>query len=507
MSFLSEQLRGVLAVDETANAIDFRETWYSWGDLARVIGDIETCLAQLGLSEGARLGVFIRNHPDVLAGVLSAIAIDGTMVSINHMLPEDKLRADIEGLELPAVVGVKDDFERPGVLDALKAAGAAIIETDPVLKGAGFRPGFETIRGNKIRQKQPGVIIEMLTSGTTGTPKRIPLQREAFVQSFKSALSYEKGRSADDPPQLRSGTQLLTNPMAHIGGLWGALSCILGGRKLCVVEKFSVESWAGAVTRHRPKVAGAVPTALRMILDANLPDDVFSSLTAIRTGAQPLDPEITKEFMERFDLPVLQNYGATEFSGAVAGWSMPDFRKYWKEKLGSVGRFQPGVKGRVIDPESGDELSNGQEGVLEMQARQFGNEMQWLRTTDRAIIDEDGFLFIKGRADNAIIRGGFKVHPDDVNKVLEGHPSVREAVTVGLEDRRLGKVPVSAIILKSNAGELSESDLKEYAKKHLVAYQVPVKFMFVDDVPRTPSLKPALVQVAQLFQEESKQNA
>ena len=507
MSFLSELLNGVLEIDPAADAVDFHDTWYSWGDLARTIRDIENCLHGLGLGAGARVGVLIRNHPDVLAGVLSAIAIDGTMVSINHMLPEDKLRADLEQLNLPVVVGLAEDLERPGLLEVLRQAGTAIVEINPILKGARLKPGFDRISGANIRREQPGVIIEMLTSGTTGTPKRIPLQRDAFIQSFRSAMSYESGRSPDDPPQLRSGTQLLINPMAHIGGLWGALSCILGGRKLCIVEKFSVENWVGAVTRHRPKVAGAVPAGLRMLLDANLPADVFSSLVALRTGAQPLDPAITQEFLDRYDLPVLQNYGATEFSGAVAGWSLGDFRKHYSNKVGSVGRFQPGVTGRVVDPESGSEVPIGEEGVLEMKARQFGIGDDWLRTTDRAIIDADGFLYIKGRADSAILRGGFKVHPDDVNKVLEQHPAIREAVTVGIKDRRLGEVPVAAVMLRRGVSSLDEAELKAFAKEHLIAYQVPVAFKVVEDVPRTPSLKPALPLVRELFETETNESA
>ncbi|WP_084398993.1 class I adenylate-forming enzyme family protein [Henriciella aquimarina] len=499
MSFLSDLLNGVLEIDPSADAIDYDGAWYSWGDLGNTIRAVQAELAELGLGEGARIGVFVRNHPDVLAGVLSAVGVDGVMVSINPMLPEDKIRADLERLNLPVVIGTDVDLERPGILPVLEAAGTAIIETQPVLEGARLRPGFEKITGKNIAYTQPGVIIEMLTSGTTGTPKRIPLKRDAFLQSFRSAMSYEKDRSPDDPPRLRSGVQLLTNPMAHIGGLWGALNTILGGRQLCIVEKFSVESWADAVTRHRPVVAGAVPTGLRMILDANLPADVFSSLKALRTGAQPLDPAITQEFLDRYDLPVLQNYGATEFSGAVAGWSLGAFRKYYKDKPGSVGRFQPGVTGRVVDPETGEELEPGAEGVLEMKARQFGIGDEWLRTTDRAVIDEDGFLFIKGRADNAIIRGGFKVHPDDVAATLEKHPAIREAVVVGIPDRRLGAVPVCAVMLKSGADEPDNEDLKAFAKQYLAAYQVPVRWKIVDDVPRTPSMKPALPQVQDMF--------
>lgn len=499
MSFLSDLLNGVLDIDHSKDVIDYEGQWYSWGDLARTIRAIEAELDGLGLGEGARIGVFVRNHPDVLAGVLSAVGIDGVMVSINPMLPEDKLRADLESLNLPVVIGTRSDLERPGILPVLKKAGTAVIETKSVLKGAGLKPGFERITGTQTVYTQPGVIIEMLTSGTTGAPKRIPLKRDAFIESFRSAMSYEKDRSPDDPPQLRSGVQLLTNPMAHIGGLWGALNTILGGRKLCIVEKFSVEAWVDAVTRHRPVVAGAVPTGLRMILDANLPADVFSSLKALRTGAQPLDPAITQEFLDRYDLPVLQNYGATEFSGAVAGWSLGAFRKYYRDKPGSVGRFQPGVTGRVVDPETGEVLKPGEEGVLEMKARQFGIGDKWLRTTDRAVIDEDGFLFIRGRADNAIIRGGFKVHPDDVAATLEKHPAIREAVVVGIPDRRLGAVPVCAVMLKKGASVPSDDELKAFAKEHLTAYQVPVRWKVVEDVPRTPSLKPALPGVRDMF--------
>ncbi|AXE63628.1 AMP-dependent synthetase [Hyphomonas sp. CACIAM 19H1] len=502
MSFLSDLLNGVVEIDPAAEVIDFNESWSSWGDLKLTIDAIKAALAELGLGEGARIGVMIRNHPDVLAAILTAVATDGTMVSINHVLPEEKLRADLEKLDLPVVIGIDEDFDRPGLLDTLKAAGTAIIETHPVLKGARLRPGFEKITGRNIRREQPGVIIEMLTSGTTGTPKRIPLQRDAFLQSFRSAMSYETGRNPDDPPKLRSGVQLLNSPMAHIGGLWHALSTILAGRKVCIIEKFSVDSWRDAIVRHRPKVAGAVPTGLRMILDADLPRDVFSSLVALRTGAQPLDPAITQAFLDRYDLPVLQNYGATEFSGAVAGWSLPDFRQYYASKPGSVGRFQPGVTGRVVDPVTGETLPAGEEGVLEMKARQFGNGDAWLRTTDRAVIDADGFLFIRGRADNAILRGGFKVHPDDVNAVLESHPAVREAVVVGIPDRRLGAVPVAAIILRAGADKPSEDDLKAFARQRLIAYQVPVRFAFVEDVPRTPSLKPILAEVRAMFENQ-----
>jgi acyl-CoA synthetase (AMP-forming)/AMP-acid ligase II len=499
MSIISSLINGTLAIDPQAPALEFEKNWYSWGDLRRTIDAVEACLQTAGIGPEARIGVMVRNRPSSLAAVLGVVARNSCMVSINPLLPKERLNADLSGLHLPVVIGEASDLAREGALDVLRAAGTAVIELEENLQRAHLLPGFEKPTGSALQYEQPGVIIQMLTSGTTGIPKRVPLMRAAFEKSFVSALSYEKDRKADDAPVLRDEVVILSNPLTHIGGLWAALTCVAGGRKGCLLEKFSVETWHDAIVRHRPKVAGAVPTGLRMILDANIPKEDLASLVAIRTGAAPLDPSITEEFFERYQIPVLQNYGATEFSGAVAGWTLRDFYKFHRTKPGSVGRFQPGVVGRVVDQEAGVEKPHGEEGVLEMKSAQFANGGKWLRTTDRAIIDADGFLFIMGRADSAIIRGGFKVHPDDVAAVLEKHPAIREAVVVGIEDRRLGAVPVAAIMLKAGVTAPSDAELSAFAKEKLLPYQVPVRYLIVDDVPRTPSLKPMLPQVRELF--------
>ena len=107
-----------------------------------------------------------------------------------------------------------------------------------------------------------------------------------------------------------------------------------------------------------------------------------------------------------------------------------------------------------------------------------------------------------GRADNAIIRGGFKVHPDDVVKALHDHPAVREVAVVGVADDRLGQVPAAAIILRDGASEPTPDALKAFLKERLVAYAVPVHFRFVADFPRTPSMKPSTPGLQALFQRD-----
>lgn len=504
----SHLLTGVLSIDGAADAIEFEGHWYRWGQLSNIVSQVSAALDQLGIPADGRVGVLLRNRPALLATAAAIISSDRCMVSLNPLFPDDKLRQDIEALKLPVVIGSATDFARPGLLDTLREAGAAAIQLDGVLEGAALVPGFEEPDAAKTVLTAPGVIVEMLTSGTTGVPKRVALQRKSFEKSFAGALSYESGRMKGEAPRLRQDVvSILANPITHIGGLWGALSCMVAGRKACLLERFTVSAWHDAIVRHRPKVAAAVPASLRMILDAEIPREDLSSLVALRTGTAPLDPAVTAEFWDRYGIPVLQNYGATEFSGAVAGWTLSDFRKYHEAKANSVGRFQPGVKGRVVDAETGDELPTGQEGILEMKAAQFGIGDQWLRTTDRAIIDADGFLYILGRSDNAIIRGGFKVHPDDVVSAIEKHPAIREAVVVGVPDRRLGQVPVAALMLRSGKTAPSDDELKSFLKEKLLPYQVPAEFRYVADVPRTPSMKPALTQVRDIFLENSSPDA
>jgi acyl-coenzyme A synthetase/AMP-(fatty) acid ligase len=279
--------------------------------------------------------------------------------------------------------------------------------------------------------------------------------------------------------------------------MYAAVAAIIAGRSIVILEKFSVTEWTQAVSRYRPKLVSLPPTAIRMILDAQVPKESIDSLLAIRTGSAPLDPELQQAFEARYGIPLLDAYGATEFAGAVAGWSLRDHQRYSADKRGSVGRPQPGCELRVIDPETGTRLGNNIVGLLEVRSAQVGTG-QWVRTTDLAEIDDDGFLFIRGRVDSAIIRGGFKVLPRDVEQILREHPAIKEICVVGVPDHRLGAVPVAALELQPGLS-LEEKDLIAFARNKLVAYQVPVRWQVVDKLPRTPSLKISQYEVRQLF--------
>ena len=239
----------------------------------------------------------------------------------------------------------------------------------------------------------------------------------------------------------------MNSPLVHLGGLFRVLQCVNDGRSFSLLERFTVDGWLDAVQRHQPKTVSLVPAALRMVLEADVDPALLGSVRSVVSGTAPLSPDDADAFTAKYGIPVLVSYAATEFGGGVAGWNLADHQRYWVEKRGSVGRAHPGCELRVVDAESGAPLAAGAEGLLEVKAAQLGDG-PWIRTTDLARIDDDGFVWILGRADETIIRGGFKVRPDDVRAALERHPSVRGAAVVGVPDARLGSVPVAAVELR-----------------------------------------------------------
>ncbi|NWG53484.1 MAG: long-chain fatty acid--CoA ligase [Hydrogenophilaceae bacterium] len=498
MPKLKNLVDGVVAIAPDADAVEFRGAWRPWRALRRGMDAVDAALSAAGAGEGARVGVLLRNHADLIGAILSIVTSERCIVTLNALAPGDKLAAELEALRLPAVIGLDADWRTGALADAAKATGTLALAVDEGGEAIAPVAGLNAIGSDPARRTAPGIGIEMLTSGTTGAPKRVPLKTRNFERMVLETAIYEKGRRGDDQPKLRGGVQILTAPFAHIGGLLTLFTCICAGRKGALLERFSVEAFVDAVSRHRPKTAGAPPSALRMLLDADVPKEKLSSLVVFRTGTAPLDPDLADAFLARYGIPVLQNYGATEFAGGVAGWTLEDFKDHHKAKRGSVGRVHAGVEARIVDPETGAPLAPGETGLLELKAAHLGDG-QWVRTTDLAALDEDRFLWIKGRHDNAIIRGGFKILPDDVVRAIELHPAIREASVVALPDPRLGQVPAAAYIIKANADAPSEEALRAFLRERLLPYQLPVRLLAVAEFPRTPSMKVSQPDLQALF--------
>jgi len=501
---LSNRIRQVLTLDPAAPAVEFEGRWHSWGELAAWIEGFDRVLATAGIGPDEAVGVLLRNRPAIVGALLAVLATRRCVVSLNPMQGPEKLARELRSLRLPAVVAHRDDWADARLREVAGEIGGVAVEMaeEPAASCVAL-PGMEARRGGPHRDRLPGVAVEMLTSGTTGAPKRVALLYRSLEQSLLGAAHYESGKGEAGAPALKNGVAVVAAPLVHVSGMWRTVQALADGRRISLLERFTVEGWRDLVRRHRPKVSSLVPTALRMVLDADLPKEDLASLRAVTSGTAPLPPETAVAFEEKYGIPVLTLYGATEFAGGVAGWTLEDHRKWARAKRGSVGRVHPGCELRIVSPEDGGVLPTGETGLLEVRSAQLGAESGWVRTTDWAELDADGFLWIKGRADNAIIRGGFKIAPAEVAEVLERHPAVHEASVVGIADERLGALPVAAVELEAGAPPVDGEELRRFARQHLAKYQVPARVLIVDALPRTPSLKVSEPAVRALFDEES----
>jgi acyl-coenzyme A synthetase/AMP-(fatty) acid ligase len=483
---LSRSLATVLQLDPTANVLEYKQQWYSWGDLATTAESVGTCVGP-----GHRVGVLLRNHPAQVGLYIGLLRAGATMVAINPGRGIDRVRTDVASLNLQFVAGEPKDLE--AFVDPSSPASRFVCADLGDLIEVQNPPQTTTTSADG----PPEVAVEMLTSGTTGPSKRVPLRYETFQRVLAGAKYYEGA-----PPsqvRLRSGVAIVNAPLVHLGGVFRILQCVADGRSFSLLEKFRVDEWADAVRRHRPRTASLVPAALRMVLEADLEPADLSSLLSVISGTATLAPEDADAFQARFGVPVLVSYAATEFGGSVAGWNLADHKQFWATKRGSVGRAHPGSELRVVDPVSGDALPANREGLLEVKTRLLGDDANWTRTTDQSRIDEDGFVWLLGRADQVIIRGGFKVRPDDVSAALERDPRVRSAAVVGREDARLGAVPVAAVELRTASMSINSAELLSELSSALAPYEVPVELRVVEELPRTPSGKVDLAAVREYF--------
>lgn len=490
---LAARIRAVLALDPAAPAIEYHREWADWAALHRVATGVENQLTAAGLGEGAAVGLVLRNHPAMVSALLGVLLTGATVVTVNPSYGDNGLAGDIEDLNLHAVVALERDWQRDGVYDA--ATGALGVAVDIQPPGVTLLPDRDTIGPGPFRQEPAGIAVEMLTSGTTGPPKRIPLSYGAFENTVAAAGAHYSGRKGEGvEPRLRSGVAIVSSPLVHMSGLFRTLLNICEGRRIALLDRFRVDDFVDLVVRHQPRAVSLVPSALVMVLDAGVAPDVFAGVEVVTSGTAHLPVDVQEAFEERYGVAVLPSYGATEFAGGVAGWNLALHRKWAKAKRGSVGRPQQGREVRIVSVQDDTQLPTGRQGRIEVRTQ--GGD--WVATTDLGRVDADGFVFVDGRTDDVIVRGGFKVAPADIVAVLRAHPAVRDAGVTGFPDERLGAVPVAAVELAAGH-DVSTQELLDFTRRHLSRYQVPARLIVVPELPRTPSLKVSQPGLRELF--------
>lgn len=463
------------------DAIYFDGRWSSWGELKKLAVALDQQLDGLIGDSLASIAFIPRNRPASVAAMLAMLAGGRSIRMIYAFQSDQAIARDLAKIKPTIVVAAAEDLGEE-VRAFMAAEGVAAIELgeDAIAPVA----GLETVRPDLLESELLAPRIDILTSGTTGPPKQFSISYEMIARHLvggNPALAASEEELAARPPVLQFF------PLGNISGIYATLPPLLKGLRLCLLDRFSVADWRDYVVKFQPVSCGLPPAGIQMLLESDVTPAEIASVKAIGTGAAPLDATVHKAFEERFSIHILLSYGATEYGGPVTAVTLADRQQYGDTIFNSVGRPFGGAKIRIIDPESGAELPAGDQGLLEVISPRIGPD--WIRSSDLAIIDENGFLYHCGRADGAIMRGGFKILPETIERALQSHDGVAAAAVVGIEDKRLGQAPVAVIQRSIEGPAVDVAELETHLRGHVAATHIPVQWMFVDALPRTLSMK------------------
>jgi acyl-coenzyme A synthetase/AMP-(fatty) acid ligase len=492
MESLQELAAKALQLDPQGQAIEFEGRWYTRGELRSVADRVGGLLAASGIAANGPVCLISRNHPATIAALLGFISEGRNVRMVYPFQAAAGIVRDIKRLEPAAFVMTAKDLS-PEVADALRGSGIPTLVLDGMEVAAA--PGLEKAGPAAAARTFEGAPqIEILTSGTTGPPKQFAVKYDMIRQHHvRGGLTRPQGAPARESPP-----SLLYMPIGNISGIYTTLPVLLNGQRARLLERFSIPAWLAYVKAFRPESHGVPPSMMRQLLDAKIPKEDLSSLKSMGSGAAPLEPSVQAAFEDHYGIPVIVSYGATEFGGPVVGMNLALHKEFGRKKLGTVGRKFPGCDIRIVDADDARLLGPNEEGLLEVLAPHI--QPDWIRTSDVGVIDEDGFLFLRGRADGAIMRGGFKVLPETIERALLLHPAVAEVAVVAIPDQRVAQVPGAAIRLNRGAVAPSSEELSQHLRLHVLATHIPVHWRILDDLPRNASMKIDRPAVKRLFE-------
>lgn len=485
----NEKLHDALHGDPETPFMEFKGRVFKRGEIGGYADLVLALLDAAGVPKHASIGVLVRNRPLHTATMLSLLAGDRWLTSIYANQSPESISEDFQTSKFAAVVADAQDWS-PLAVQALAEVGGVgiVLDLNNAAEPIKLHPSLTKLGAGPFRQVADSGGMEILSSGTTGKPKRVV---------FPSKMLAHLAESMSAGVGLQPEPNIMPWPYGSVGGMSNLVADPVTNRYTILLEKFDANAWADAVEKYKITSSSASPTTVRMILDAKIPKEKIKTLKMLWGGSAAMSPDLQREVERTYGIDVVWAYGATEFCGTVISWSLDLYRQYRDTKIGAMGKAVPGIKLRATDPATGEEVPPNTEGYLEGIVPAMGEH--WIKTTDLVRIDEDGFIFHLGRGDGAIIRGGHKVLPERVIEALREHPAVMDAAVVGIPDARLGAVPVAVVELRSGVAKPTEEELRDQVRRKLKSTEIPTQVLVLDALPRTPTMKPDLGAIKRLF--------
>jgi acetyl-CoA synthetase len=471
----------------------------NWGEIQDLANRAANLLASKGVGKGDRVAVVLPPTPETAAIFFGTWKLGAILLSMSVLYGDDGIRHRLEDAEPTVLVTDADNVER---FDASLVEEIIVLDAD-VLAGA----SADHVEPDTLADDPAQLYY---TSGTTGMAKGI-------VHAHRYILAHEEFIYCHD---VQDGERF------HGMGEWAwaaGISPLIGPWRLgalqCVFQRkggFDPAEQLGFLSRNDVANVFTTPTAMRAMMAIGDAGEQFPqpSLRIVCSAGEPLNPEAIKWFREQYGITVLDYYGLTESYPLCANFPFMEVRE------GSMGRPMPGWDVQILD-EDENPVPQGERGEICLRARSnphypigywrlpeaseetFGGA--WFHSKDAATMDEDGYVWYAGRADDVIIAAGYRIGPFEVESACIEHEAVREAAAVASPDEVKGNV-VKAFIVLADGHEPSDEladDIKKFVRGRLSAYAYPRKVEFVSDLPKTLTGKIRRIELREAEREKA----
>jgi malonyl-CoA/methylmalonyl-CoA synthetase len=437
-----------------------------------------TVLAAHGLSPGGRVVISAGSSLDLVTVYLAALRLGATAVLLNPAYTADETRTVLARARAGLLV--------TGGRNVSRADGVRALSLPDVIEQARTAPAHSGTEAHpNAAVRSDSVALLAFTSGTTGSPKAVPLTHGQLLSSIRAAMWSWRW----DP----SDTLVHALPLYHQHGLSGIHATLLGGSSARILSRFSPEALVKTVDQERATVLFGVPSVHQRLLE--LPSRQLQPLRRLRlvtSGSAPLPVSLAQRFAAATGVELLERYGLTEsglnLSNSYAG----------ERASGHVGTPLPGVEVELAD-EQGNPVPPGTEGEVVLRGPQvFDGYLDdpaatgaafwpggWFRTGDLGRCDLAGRIRITGRLKDLVITGGMNVSPAEVEAVVEQLPEVREAAATGIPSDRWGE-ELSVWVVASGSGPIDAERIISHCRQHLAPYKCPKRVFQATALPRNP---------------------
>ena len=421
------------------------------------------------------------NGPALPVALFASGLLGKPFAPLNYRLPDADL-CKLLARTAPSAAIVDDDMlDRVGACPGVTLVSRSTFEAACAVAGAG---------DCDLPDCDPDIAVLLFTSGTTGEPKAAVLRHSnlaAYVISTVEFLGSEDDEAA-----------LISVPPYHIAGISAVLTGVYGGRRLVHLPAFTPEVWVDTALAEGITHAMVVPTMLGRILDVlELRKERLPSLRTVSYGGGRMPQAVIERALTLLPhVDFVNAYGLTETSSTISVLAPEDHREAIgsadpevARRLGSVGRPLPSLEVEIRGP-SGELMPVGQAGEIYVRGEQVSGEYLhkkavqddgWFATNDGGWMDEAGYLFVDGRLDDVIVRGGENISPGEIEDVLRDHPNVADVAVLGLPDDEWGERVAAVVVTK--AGAAATDELSSWVKARLRSTKTPEVWAFRDALP------------------------